>query len=369
MTNDNDKLKNKKKVDLLIRSLRIVFIIGFFVFTALFINETLIQPYKMKKSIEKAQNLYNHDFTLDEDESEELPSNELLDEVEISDIESDGKLVSTNNISPTPTPDPYRDDLGRLRKFSRLLEINEDVKGWIRIDNINGENDTKIDYVVVQSSSQDPEYYLTRDWATHDYLKAGSIFLDSSSSVETNSRNLIIHGHNMTSSDDMFHYLLEYKDINFLKEHPIISFDSIYEEGLWKVFSVYITPGNNDRGDFFPYVRSDFSDDRDYLEYIYQIRVRSQYNIDDVDIREDDQILTLSTCSYELSDYRTIIVARKIRDGEDPTVDTDSIHKNKKVLNPASFYKHYGGKAPEIPSLDEALEKGLIPWYNPKEAN
>jgi sortase B len=133
------------------------------------------------------------------------------------------------------------------------------------------------------------------------------------------------------------------------------------------VFSVYITPGNNDRDDFFPFVRSKFSSDRDYMEYIYQIRVRSHFNIDNVDINENDQILTLSTCSYELSNYRTIVVARKVREGEDATVDTDSIIKNKKALNPPSFYKHYGGKAPEIPTFEAALEDGQIPWYNPME--
>ena len=51
-------------------------------------------------------------------------------------------------------------------KFQKLSEMNEDVKGWITIDNINGKNDTKIDYVVVQSDASDPEFYLHRSWMT-----------------------------------------------------------------------------------------------------------------------------------------------------------------------------------------------------------
>ena len=144
------------------------------------------------------------------------------------------------------------------------------LRDGYELDNINGENDTKIDYVVVQSDPSDPYYYLSRDWATHEYLKAGSIFIDAASSVEENSKNLVIHGHNMTSSDDMFHYLLKYHEINFLVEHPIISFDTIYEEALWKVFSIYITPGNNDRGDFFPFTKTEFESDQDFMEFIYQ---------------------------------------------------------------------------------------------------
>lgn len=363
ISNENDSLdkKKKSKKEIIIRGLRILFTIGFFVFTALFINEVFIQPYKLKRSIEKAKDLYNYDLATDIYESEDT----LHENLYIDDKANEEDIVISDDISPTPIPDPNKDEMGRLKKFSKLLEVNEDVKGWLRIDNIDGLNDTKIDYVVMQSDLDDPEYYLSRDWASKEYLKAGSLFLDTSSSVESNTRNLIIHGHNMTSSDDMFHYLVNYKELEFLKKHPIISFDTIYDEGLWKVFAVYITPGNNDRDDFFPFVKSSFKNNRDYLEYLYQIRVRSFYNIDDVDINEDDQILTLATCSYELSNYRTIVVARKIRDGEDPFVDTDSIHKNKKALNPPSFYKHYGGKAPIIPSLEDALKDGLLPWYNP----
>lgn len=362
---DQDAIKKKKRRNFIIRTFRILFTIGFFVFLALFINEVFIQPYKLKRSIEIAKNLYNSELSSATIEPDKILSDN--DTIDKEDSESD--TDSLDDVTPTPTPDPKRDEMGRLKKFGKLLEVNEDVKGWIRLDNINGENDTKIDYVVVQSDANNPEYYLDKDWATLEYLKAGSIFLDYSSSVESNSKNLVIHGHNMTSSDDMFHYLLEYNNLDFLKEHPVISFDTIYEEALWKVFSIYITPGNNDRDDFFPFVKSDFASNSDFMDYIYQIRVRSLFNMDDVDIKDNDQILTLSTCSYELPNYRTIVVARKVRFGEDPTVNTDNFEKKdeKEVLYAPSYYWRYGGKAPKIPSFDSALRDGLIPWYNPME--
>ena len=40
--------KKKKRRKIIIRSLRILFTIGFIVFSVLFINEVLIQPYKLK---------------------------------------------------------------------------------------------------------------------------------------------------------------------------------------------------------------------------------------------------------------------------------------------------------------------------------
>lgn len=369
----DDIRKRRRKI--ILRSLRIIFTTGFIVFSALFINEVLIQPYRLKKTIEKARELYNYTDYTDGQEArpEEIRDNntDMNNPDSNPDIDNvfDKKTLEGEQDSDqgkAAISDPDRDEMGRLIKFKKLLEVNEDVKGWIRIDNIvNGENDTKIDYVVVQSGPEDPEYYLTRDWATKSYLKAGSIFLDYASSVETGTKNLVIHGHNMTSSDDMFHYLIKYKELDFLKEHPIIQFDTIYEEGLWKIFSVFITPGDNKREDFFSFNRSTFKDDKDFLEFVYQVRVRSLFNIDDVDINENDRILTLSTCSYELDNYRIIIVARKVRDNEDAAVNTDNIKKNKNVLYPDSFYKHYGGKPPAIPPFEDALKDGLIPWYNP----
>lgn len=369
------------------RILRAIFTIAFFIFLGLFINEVAVQPYLLRKSLEKARELYGYG---------EAETMDISDHSDSSDGSIPGKNGSGDNMNPgydtgndpygtnngqtgpdsgapASTPDPNRDDKGRLKKFSKLLEVNEDVKGWIRITNIKtGKIDTKVDYVVVQSPDKsDPDFYLSRNWATKDYLKAGSIFLDVASSVENNSKNLIIHGHNMTSSDNMFHYLLEYKDdIKFLKEHPIIRFDTIYEEALWKIFAVYITPGNNDKGDFFPFTTAEFKSDKDFIEFIYQTRLRSFYYMDSVDINENDQILTLSTCSYELPNYRLVIVARKVREGEDSTVDT-SVFKKKKSserLYPQSFYDHYGGKPPEILPFDEAVEKGLVPWYKPNDS-
>jgi len=219
-----DELRKKRK-KFLLKSLWFLCTTGFVVFSLLFINEILIQPYKLKQSIKKARELYN---SSDEGENHGLTDCGNKNNLVGTDIKPDNDIneESTKN-EPGPVSgrnaeqkDPNRDEMGRLLKFSKLLEINEDVKGWIRIDNIkNGENDTKINYVVVQSGPEKPEFYLTRDWATKTYLKAGSIFLDYTClvNIENTSKNLIIHGHNMTSSDDIFHYLINYKELKFLK--------------------------------------------------------------------------------------------------------------------------------------------------------
>lgn len=338
--------QKKKKKWTIFRVIRILCGIAFIVFLALFINEAVIEPYKIHKSLELTRSLYKKPTI--------TPVLTVSPAPVVTDVPE-----ATPSVPPTPTPDPNRDEQGRLLQFKDLLAKNEDVKGWITIP------DTNIDYVVMQSSDEDPEYYLFKD-INKEYLKAGSLFLDSNSSIEDNTKNLVIHGHNMTSTDNMFHYLMNFKKLDYYKERPVFTFDSIYQTGQWKIFAVFITNGTSKKEPFFDYTRSTFTDSSDFLNFIYQLRIRSMYQIDTVDVNENDQIITLSTCSYEVKNYRTVIVARRVREGEDPTVDVDSVSVNDAPLYPGTWYYRYGGKAPELSAtFEEALDKDEIKWYLP----
>lgn len=323
--------------------LRIVCLIGFIIFTALFINEVFIGPYRVNKSIEHTKELYDASNSITAPSATTAPAN------------SEELPSSTEDIANAPN----RDDKGRLLQFKELLSENEDVKGWITIP------DSNIDYVVMQSGKEDPEYYLTRDMFGKS-IKAGSLFLDYKSSVETPTQNMVIHGHNMTSSDDMFHYLIYYKELDYYKERPVFTFDTIYDTGKWKIFAVFITNGSSSKEPLFNYTKASFEDSSAFLNFVYQLRVRSMYDMDTVDLNENDQILTLSTCSYEVKNYRTVIVARKVREGEDASVDVDSISINPNPLQPETYYYRFGGEAPEIAAtFEEALAEGKINWYTP----
>lgn len=274
--------------------------------------------------------------------------------------------------APTPTPKPKkkmpkllsnpnnkRDEEGRLLQFKDLLAANSHVKGWIK--------DSTMDYVVLQPSKSNPEYYLFKDFFG-DYYKAGSLFLDHRSSVEAPTQNFVIHGHNMISTPEkMFHYIKFYKDVSFYKKHPVISFDTIYEEADYKVFAIIKTTPKADKDYFFEYRQSTFEDSSDFLNFIYQIRIRSLLIVDDVDINENDTLLTLSTCSYEVdNDYRTVVFARKIREGESSKIDMSTVKVNKTPLYCDDWYKQNGGKAPKLPAtFEKALDKGNISWYDP----
>ncbi len=341
------KLRGSLKAVNRYQFLRVVFAAGFVVFAGLFINEVFITPYRINQSIQKTEAIY-------------ASSQQAMTSTEApSTTQEESTPANGITVPPVPTVDPTRDGQGRLLQFKDLLAMNEDVKGWITIP------DTNINYVVMQSGKDDPEYYLTRDIEGQE-LKAGSLFIDAKGSAEDGSKNLTIHGHNMTSTDNMFHYLINYKELDFYKERPSFSFDTIYQKGQWKIFSVFITNGDSKKEPLFDYTRADFENASDFMNFVYQLRIRSMYQMDTVDVNENDQLLTLSTCSYEVKNYRTVIVARKLRDGEDPTVNVDRITINPEPLYPYTYYYRFGGKAPELTAtFEEALAKGEISWYTP----
>ncbi len=338
------KKSKKNKIDLF-KILRIICGIGFVVFTALFINEVFIQPRRANIAVDQTRDLYRKTtqapITYQPEPTKAPESTEVK-----------------KGVDATPTPDPTRDEEGRLLVFQDLLAENEDTKGWITIP------DTNIDYVVMQNS-EDDEYYLRRDFNREDQ-QAGTLFIDGKSSVEEKTQNQVIHGHNMRSTKNMFHELTKYKKLDFFKKNPTFTYDTIYQTGQWKIFSIFITNGSNRKEPFFDYTQSTFKDSTDFLNFIYQVRIRSIFNADTVDINENDETLTLSTCSYELNNYRLVIVARKLRPGEDLIVDTESFSKNSDTLYPQTYYDYYKKEAPLLPAtFEEALEQELINWYKP----
>ena len=82
-----------------------------------------------------------------------------------------------------------------------------------------------------------------------------------------------------------------------------------------------------------------------FLDYVSQIRKRSLLDIP-VDVNENDKLITLSTCSYEFQDFRTVVVARRVRNGEDEAVDTSLAAEAKNPLMPECWYKKHGGSPP-----------------------
>ena len=228
-------------------------------------------------------------------------------------------------------------------KFLDLLEINSDTVGWITIDG------TGIDYPVVQTDNND--YYLNHGF-DRSWTSVGTVFLDKNCSIgslddpESETTNLILYGHH-TRSKTMFSELVNYKDLDYYKEHPIITFDTLYKDSEWKIVACMLTNAfsNQDNGQVFAYNTPEFSDDTAFLTWVEECKLRSIIDTN-VDVVADDTVLTLQTCAYDFTEARMVIVARRVRDGESAEVDVESATVNSDCKYPQAWYDKYGAYNP-----------------------
>ena len=170
-----------------------------------------------------------------------------------------------------------------LDEIASLKQINEDVVGWLKVNNTN------VDYPVVQYT--DNEYYLDKN-LKKEKDSSGWIFMDYRADSINLSQNTIIFGHNMYYSGVMFGTLYKTKYSSWYKEpeNQIIEFNNLYNNMKWQIFSIYVTPVTND------YLIADFSTNEKFQEFLDLITERSIHNFN-TPVSQTDKILTLSTCS------------------------------------------------------------------------
>lgn len=264
---------------------------------------------------------------------------------------------SSENTSPT-TPDgkPKQE-----QDWKALKKINKEIVGWIRLD------DSRIDYPVMfhPGDDQDGQYYLNHTYK-HEWSEYGTVFIDYRSEHSTESKNVILHGHNMTDGS-MFHELMDYSDrftgdLDFYRDHSVLTFNTPDGDAKWKIISVFKTSTLFAHGEFFNYMQGEFNSPAEFMNFVYNVRIRSMFNVP-VTVNENDQLLTLSTCSYEYTNFRTVVVARKVRDGEDPAVDVKLASVNDDPFLPEVCYD---GKRPDAGTFKSAYKSGNINWYDGK---
>ncbi len=177
--------------------------------------------------------------------------------------------------------------------FDKLLEINDDIKAYIDIDN------TKVSYPVTQK--QDNDYYLYKS-LDKKYSDAGWIFADYKNEIDGLDKNLVIYGHDR-KDNSMFGSLDAYLEETFYNENKIIEFitpTTFYEYEIYSVYTIDVEEY---------YITTNFTDET-YLEFLDIVSKRSIYEVDgSLDI--NTKTITLSTC-YEGEEKRLVIHGKLI---------------------------------------------------------
>lgn len=250
----------------------------------------------------------------------------------------------------------------KTTNWKKLRQINSDIKGWIKIDN------TKIDYPIVQAKGDNKDYqFYLKNNVKKEYSDYGAIFIDYRSKKGMNSKNIIIHGHHMEDGS-MFGNLLNYGsysgDLGFYKKSPIVKISTPSRGNeVYKIISVFKSNVNPAQGEYFDFYCPSFKNDSQFMNYVYNLRIRSLINCP-VNVNEKDQLLTLVTCSYEFTDFRTVVVARRCRKNESKKVDVSAATLNGNPVWPQCYYSYRGGSRPVISTFKAEYKKGNIKWYD-----
>ena len=249
-----------------------------------------INIYNNHKDDKKSETIENHIHSIINslDNNNNKENNDTIEYIEPN--------TDDINVLKTTTTSIY--DIKYKMIFNELKEINNDTIGYLKVNNTN------IDYPVVQA--KDNDFYLKNDYYKNSN-RHGWIFMDYRNDKDNLNKNTIIYGHNL-ANQKMFgtlRYALN-KSWYSKTNNQIITFNTPYKNMNWQIFSIYKVPVTTD------YLKTNFSNDNDYLDFIKMIKERSIYDFK-VELNKDDFILTLSTCSNG-HDQRLVVHAKLIKE-------------------------------------------------------
>lgn len=164
----------------------------------------------------------------------------------------------------------------------RLQYLNDDVDGWIEVPG------TDIDYPVLYDTSDDA-YYLSHSM-TGEYATAGSIVVEDSNCRGFVDFNTVLYGHNMRD-DTMFAQLHDFEDKSFFDTHETIL---VYTNDSVLTYIIFAAYTRDDAHILNSYSYDTVDERQAYIDEIY--KHDGVYNYD-IEVMEDDRIITLSTCT------------------------------------------------------------------------
>ncbi len=223
-----------------------------------------------------------------------------------------------------------------MDKYAALYEENRDLAGWLRIEG------TEIDYPVMQhrgaaedadviqyesdvqneggawcggdvqnrddAQAEESEYYLNHDFYG-EKSRYGCLYVKGKADIEKGT-NFIIYGHNMKDGS-MFGSLDLYEAESFYREHPVIFFDTLFEERTYEIIAVFpsqVYPEQEDTFKYYQFYQADTKEE--FYDFYKNIKALSLYDTG-ADAEYGDTFLTLSTCAYHTEDGRFVVIARK----------------------------------------------------------
>ena len=186
-------------------------------------------------------------------------------------------------------------------EIKQAYNANNDTVGWLTISGC------EIDNSVLQGS--DNSYYL-RKTESLAYSVWGCYFMDYRNTVtETDimDRVTIIYGHSLGNDKNAskFSKLKRYKDEDFALSHKTVELDTLYKPHYFTVCAASDVPVT------FDYLQVN-PDDSKFASVVDYIMSRSYVDFGE-EIDSDDQLLILSTCTFD-DDLRYVILCKMVEE-------------------------------------------------------
>lgn len=222
-----------------------------------------------------------------------------VEPVEPEDPSEPENPVTPNNPTTPNKPtyvSPYYKNYAKV--LSVLKETNSDTVGWLTVNN------TTVNYPVVQATNN--SYYLNHDFNKNSN-SLGWIFMDYRNNPYDLDQNTVVYGHNVAKAKLMFGNLSATLNPSWYTKanNQYITFNTSAGDMQWRIFSIYKVAATND------YLYNHFETQEEFLDFIKRMRERSIHDFG-VDIKENDKILTLSTCQNS-GQYRLVIHAVMVK--------------------------------------------------------
>lgn len=329
------KKKKKKKKDTARKTVLAISILAIIVSSGYLINEWRMSDQNEQEA-EDAQQLIIDDViepvpdepSGDEEPSDEGNDNAGEDEPQVQQMTVEEKWAEIRKEYPKV------DFPSELQlKYAKLYATNKDFVGYLSAEGVG------MDLPIVQGD--DDETYLKKSFFGKN-TKYGCPFVTHINKIPVDKygldMNTVIFGHHMKDGS-VFGVLDEYKSIEGFKAAPVITFNTLYNDYQWKIIGVFLTNAyeKDDNGYVFKYYFTNLSTEERFSAYLNAVNERTLYYTG-VDVLPTDKILTLSTCSYEFTDARFVVVARLVRQGESAEVDVSKAYENENPRYPQAYY-------------------------------
>lgn len=210
--------------------------------------------------------------------------------------------------SPSLTTADSTDDEGLIDNpihFSKLQKQNEEIYAWIKID------DTKVDYPIVQSASDD-SFYLKHKAEDKSWSASGAIYTESANSKQFTDPITLIYGHN-GYSDTFFTTLHYFEKEDFFSSHPYFYIYTPGHKLTYQVFSAFKYDDRHILNSF------DFRDNEILADFQEVLKNPSSSVVNtrnelDTQIDRYSRIVILSTCITNQKSSRYLVCGVLVND-------------------------------------------------------